>query len=173
MLEIVRQNKLSESDAWELNLLEDSEFRTNLLCRKLNLVQSNHLSWVDLCSIISPTNPSRIADKIFKWSNDDKKYMDGTFVEIQYALYYLGDGDEKFYACDVLWLDSIAIIIYEQFRDVWELIIERMKKIHYQFESLDLDEVFVKAVLELRLCGSLDGKDDLFSCDKNGKFRLN
>jgi len=159
--------ELSYDDKMELDLLENLEFRTCHLCNEIRLNGDIHISWADLCSILSPSDPSKIADKIFAHINKMKMFNSDLYHEIYDAIYDIGnvekDGD-KFYNCDVLWISSISHIIYENFREQWKIIIKIMHEIHREYGgSFDLGFLFRETILTMRekcLIG-----DDLFTCE--------
>ena len=156
------KSKLSFNDTMELNILEIIEIRTSHLCNELRLNKDIHLSWVDLCKIISPSNPTKIADKIHAYYNRLEIMNDEIYHKIYDTIYDIGKNDDKFYHCDVLWISSVSSIIYENFKDQWEVIIKIMEEIHSMYDSFDLDFIFREAILTLRercLIG-----DELFSC---------
>lgn len=158
-----QSKQLSYDDKMELDLLENLEFRTHHLCNELRLNEDIHISWSDLCSVLSPSDPSRIADKIFRYFNKIEMLDDKVYHEIYDAIYNIGKNDEKFYNCDVLWISSISHIIYDNFKDQWQLVIEYMKRIHSKYGgSFDLDFLFSEAILTLREECLIS--DDLFTC---------
>ena len=165
--EVKQQNQLSYDDKMELNLLELLEFRTSQLCNDIRLHTDIHLSWSDLCSIVCPSNPTRIAEKIYAHFNKVKMINDNIYHEIYQGIYDIGkieNENDKFYNCDVIWISSIAEIIYVNFKDVWKFIIKIMGEIHKDYGGgFDLDFLFREAILTMRercLIG-----DDLFTCE--------
>ena len=155
--------QLSYDDKVELDILELLEFRTSHLCNELRLHTDIHLSWSDLCSIISPSNPTKIANKIHAYYNGLKIMNDEIYHKIYDAIYYIGKNDDKFYHCDVLWINSISQIIYDNFKDQWEVVVKIMEEIHSMYGSFDLDFIFSEAILTMRercLIG-----DELFTCE--------
>ena len=162
---------LSEDYIQELNMLEQIEMRTSLLCDELRLKDDIHLSWVEICNAISPTNPTRIADRLFKYMNGLDVHKDVVYRDIYDSLERLGEDDDKFWSSDVLWFSSIAEIIWRYFRDIWWYVIGEMERQHEMFPSLDIDFVFREAILTIRKRDS--DLDRLFSCDLDGKIKLN
>jgi len=160
--QLSKPKQLSYDDKVELDILELLEFRTSHLCNELRLNTDIHLSWSDLCNIISPSNPTKIANKIHAYYNSLKIMNDEIYHKIYDAIYDIGKNDDKFYHCDVLWISSISQIVYENFKDHWEVIIKIMEEIHSMYESFDLDFIFREAILTMRercLIG-----DELFTC---------
>lgn len=142
--------QLSKENQIELGCLEDLEFRTCRLCNELMLNEDVHISWVDLCKFFSPSNPDKIADKIFSYFNEIKMIHDPIYHKIYDAIFNIGNVDENFYGCDVCWIGAIAKIIYLKFLDKWEIVIDNMNLIHTTYHSLDLDFVFTEAILTMR-----------------------
>ena len=156
------KSKLSFNDTMELNILETLEVRTSHLCNELRLNTDIHISWADLCKIISPSNPIKIADKIHAYYNGLEIMNDEVYHKIYDSIYDIGKNDDKFYHCDVLWISSISQIIYENFKDQWEVVVKIMEEIHSMYGSFDLDFIFSEAILTMRercLIG-----DELFTC---------
>jgi len=157
-----QRKQLSYDDKMELNILEILEFRTSHLCNELRLNKDIHLSWSDLCKIISPSNPTKIADKIHAYYNGLKIMNNEVYHKIYDSIYNIGKNDDKFYHCDVLWISSISQIIYENFKDQWEVVVKIMKEIHSMYGSFDLDFIFSEAILTMRERCLID--DELFTC---------
>lgn len=156
----VRQNQLPESDIEELNLLENLEMRTSNLCNELKLKEDIHLSWADLCGVLYPSNPSKLADKIFDYYNKSE-INDEVYYKIIEALENIGEDDKEFYNCDVLWFQSIATIIYRYFKGIWWLVTDTMDEIHRQFLNFDMDVLLIEAIPLMRERRLI--RDDLFS----------
>jgi len=156
------KSKLSFNDTMELNILETLEARTSHLCNELRLHTDIHISWADLCNIISPSNPTKIADKIHAYYNRLEIMNDEIYHKIYDAIYDIGKNDDKFYHCDVLWISSVSSIIYENFKDKWEMVLSCMNEIHNLYNVFDLDFVFSEAILTLRERCLLG--DEVFTC---------
>ena len=167
----VSQNGLTQDYTQELNLLEEIEMRTSHLCSELRLNEDIHLSWVDLCCILSPSNPTRIADRIFRYYNSLPIHKDNVYQDIYNSLGRISEDDLEFWSCDVVWFQSIAEIIWKYFRDIWWYVVEEMERQHEMFPSMDIDFVFSEAILTMRKRDS--DLDRLFSCDLDGKIKLN
>ena len=157
------KSKLSFNDTMELNILETLEVRTSHLCNELRLNTDIHISWADLCKIISPSNPIKIADKIHAYYNGLEIMNDEVYHKIYDSIYDIGKNDDKFYHCDVLWISSISQIIYENFKDQWEVVIKIMEEIHRDYgDNFDLDFLFREAILTMRERCLIS--DELFTC---------
>jgi hypothetical protein len=143
--------QLSDSDKLELDILENLEFRTSNLCNELRLNNDIHFSWSDMCSVLSPNNPSKIADKIFGYFNKLEMLNDKIYHEIYDSILNIGKDDVPFYHCDVVFINSIAAIIYENFKDTRVMVVEIIDEIHRKYGgSFDLDFLFREAVLTMR-----------------------
>jgi hypothetical protein len=139
--------KLSSDDEMELRMLEFIEKRSfslyDELCSKTRVNTDISLGWVELCSIISPKNPQKVADKIFAHFNKDEKYK----YEIYKAIENIGNDDVDFYASDAFYVASIATLITQFYSDDWKAIVNSMEDIHNKYPKLGLEVLFKKAAI--------------------------
>jgi hypothetical protein len=135
------------------DIKDELELQQVLYERKIHLMDSlgieneGSMAWKDILKeigldeSISLRLARRLNKKVFPLE-DDK-----SFWELHDRVQEMCFADS--WMCDVLWLPVISEIIYTKFRTEENMIINTMAAIHRNDNSLDLNEVFVKAIEKL------------------------